>query len=765
MNDDDIQRAFRFVPGRYLILRPDAAFTIVGASHGYLQVTYTDPSIFGRPLFDVFPDNPDIEADGVSNLRASLLRVLATRAPDAMAPQRYDIRDEHGQFVERHWLPINSPILDAHGEVEYIIHRVNDAAVAATEEAVDILESIGEGFFTLDRQWRFDYVNAEAHRILGESALRGRVLWEAFPGLEGTEFERGYHSAMFERVRASFTAFYPAQERWFEVSTYPAAQGISVFFRDVTAQKAIEEERARIAEQAERQRRIYETALDSTPDFIYVFDLEHRALYANAALVKVWGVDDVRGKTWMDLGYEQWHADLHDSEIEQVIATRAPIRSEIPFTGTNGRRIYDYIFAPVLDRDGEVVAVAGTTRDVTDRNAAEQAIRDQAASLAEADRAKDEFLATLAHELRNPLAPLRNSIELLKRAGDNAVADPRLLGVMERQVIHLVRLVDDLLEISRLNSANLSLRKGRVSLATVVRDAVDACARDIEQARHELVIDLADDLVLDGDDVRLTQILANLLNNAAKYTENGGRIEIRAERDGHDAVVRVRDNGVGISPGALPHIFDMFNRGDRDSNRHQAGLGIGLALSRQLARLHGGSLDARSEGLGRGSEFTLRVPLAQAAPVEIAPAPAPVDLGAQRVLVVDDNPDAGDTLATLLRILGAEVHVARSGAQALAMLEHFTPSVAVLDIGMPEMNGYELARAVRARLTDAPLTLVALTGWAQAADRQRALDAGFDHHMVKPPNIQVLQQVLQAAARNADAAIARPMSASGAGLR
>src|SRR5207342_2506105 len=181
--------------------------------------------------------------------------------------------------------------------------------------------------------------------------------------------------------------------------------------------------RERLIVSSERQRRIYETALDSTPDFVYVFDLQHRALYANAALMKVWGVDDVRGKTWMDLGYEQWHADMHDREIDEVISTRAPIRGEIPFTGTNGRRIYDYIFAPVLDSNGDVVAVAGTTRDVTDRREAEQAIRDQAASLAEADRAKDEFLATLAHELRNPLAPLRNSIELLKRAGDDAKAD------------------------------------------------------------------------------------------------------------------------------------------------------------------------------------------------------------------------------------------------------------------------------------------------------------------------------------------------------
>jgi PAS domain S-box-containing protein len=498
-------------------------------------------------------------------------------------------------------------------------------------------------------------------------------------------------------------------------------------------------ERARMGAEAERLR-MYETALDSTPDFFYVFDLEHRAIYANEALRKVWGVADVRGKKWMDLGYEQWHADLHDGEIERVIATRAPIHGEIPFTGTNGTRVYDYIFAPVFGSEGEVVAIAGVTRDVTERQAAEQGLREQAARLAASDRAKDEFLATLSHELRNPLAPLRNAIALLRSAtsGDERVAG--LHQVMERQVNHLVRLVDDLLEVSRISGAAFLLRSERVSLATIVRNAVETSAPLVQAGRHSLQQELpVEPLWLDGDPVRLSQILANLLNNAAKYTDDGGRIELRAWREGEQAVIGVRDSGVGITPDMLPRLFDMFSRGSRETARSQGGLGIGLALARRLAEMHHGTLEARSEGPGRGSEFVLRLPLAEALPAaaDLASAAAH-DLQGLRVLVVDDNLDAGDSIASLLRQLGAQVRVLRDGASALEAIGDFAPSVAILDIGMPGMNGYELARRIRARPDGAKLQLLALTGWGQEEDRRRAREAGFDHHLVKPAELGVL---------------------------
>jgi PAS domain S-box-containing protein len=715
VTSDDIQRLFRHMPGPFLVLKPDADFTIVAASEEYLRTTHTTPEIFGRPLFMVFPDNPGMpDADGAANLVASLDRVRRTREPHAMAVQRYDVRlppDRGGGFEERYWALINSPVLDDKGELEYLIHRVEDATAKANRDAVAVLESITEGFYTLDRQWRFGYVNREAYRILDREpgSLSGGLIWELYPGLKSLEFGRNYERTMYHRETSSFTAFYPEHERWYEVTTFPAAEGISVYFRNVTEAKTMEARQQELVAESERQRRIYETALDSTPDFVYVFDLDHRALYANSALLKTWGVSDVRGKKWMDLGYEQWHADMHDRELDQVIRTRAPIRGEIPFTGTGGRRIYDYIFAPVFGADGEVVAVAGTTRDITDRQAADQSMREQAARLAESDRSKDEFLATLSHELRNPLAPLRNSIALLRRtsAGDERAAP--IHAMMERQVNHLVRLVDDLLELSRISRGTLSLRTDRVELATLVRNAVETANPLLQAAGHELVVDLPAGAVwVEGDEVRLVQILSNLLDNAVKYTESGGRIAIQARVEGAMLAISVSDNGIGIAADALPRMFEMFSRGDRDSARTQGGLGIGLALSRRLAEMHHGSLDARSGGIGQGSEFTVRLPVTEVAGNGAdSVTGGSGELARTRILVVDDNHDAGDSLAMILEMLGAEVRVARGGTEALDVFAAFQPTVMLLDIGMPGMNGYEVARTIRSTHPGHPVVIVA----------------------------------------------------------
>jgi PAS domain S-box-containing protein len=753
----DLQRAFRHVPGQFLLLAPDASYTIVGASDAYLGMTATDASMFGRPLFEVFPPNPQApRPSGVDTLLASLQRVIASGEPDTMATVRYDVRRPAGEgdgFEERYWHATNVPVLDERGAVEYIVHHVEDARAKSKRDAIEILDSITEGFFTLDRQWRFDYVNREAHRILEREpgTLTGQVLWEVYPGLEGTEFETCYRRTMIERRKSSFTAFYPGHQRWYEVTCFPAVEGVSVYFRNVTEERQVQAERERLALDSARQRRMYETALNSTPDLIYVFDLEHRIIYANEALLRMWGVTEAYayGRKLPELGYEPWHVAMHDREIEQVVATRAPIRGEVPFSGTNGRRVYDYIFAPVLGPDGAVVAVAGTTRDVTERQAAEQAMREQAQRLTESDQAKDEFLATLSHELRNPLAPLRNSFELLRRLPG---VDAKLAGVhamMERQVNHLVRLVDDLLEMSRISRGTLSLRDERVPLETVVRNAVETSEPLVQAARHTLTVDLPDEpLWLQGDPVRLAQILANLLNNAARYTDDGGTIVVRARREGEQAVIAVRDNGIGIAPDVMPRMFEMFSRGHRETGRHQGGLGIGLALSRRLAQMHNGSLDALSDGPGRGSEFTVRLPLAAPAPVgEAVPDTTASRLAKTRVLVVDDNHDAGDSLGQVLDMLGAEVRVARDGAEGIEAFAAHRPSVVLLDIGMPGLNGYDVAREIRTRFPEHPATLVALTGWGQEDDRRRAREAGFDHHLVKPAEIDALQKLLSSIER------------------
>jgi CheY-like chemotaxis protein len=385
---------------------------------------------------------------------------------------------------------------------------------------------------------------------------------------------------------------------------------------------------------------------------------------------------------------------------------------------------------------------------VTDRQHAEQAIRAQAERLAEADRAKDEFLATLSHELRNPLAPLRNSLHLLRLARDgNASADASLGPVhemMERQVNHLVRLVDDLLETSRISRGTFTLQKERIEVAAIVRNAIETSDPLIQSAGHALEVSLPDTpLWLDGDPVRLAQVLANLLNNAAKYTPPGGRIWVRVRREDAVALICVRDNGPGIPPQTLPGMFAMFSRGDRSGGRDQAGLGIGLALSRRLAQMHGGTVEAHSEGAGKGCEFTVRIPLApdqeaQAAGTERVDPPLPQ----KRILVVDDNRDAADSLSLLLKFLGSDVRVARDGPQAIEEFAAYDPAVVLLDIGMPGMDGYEVARRIRAGFPERRATIVALTGWGQDEDRRLAREAGFDHHLIKPAEIGALQVLL-----------------------
>ena len=499
---------------------------------------------------------------------------------------------------------------------------------------------------------------------------------------------------------------------------------------DVTRRKEAEASLVRARADAERQRRLYEAILTNTPDLAYVFNLEHRFIYANEGLLRMWGRtwEEAIGRNCLELGYEPWHAAMHDREIEQVVATKQPVRGEVPFSGTLGRRIYDYIFVPVLGPDGSVEAVAGTTRDVTEYK--------------EGQRRKDEFIATLSHELRNPLAPLRNAVHLLRGAAETPETLP-IHEMMERQIGHLVRLVDDLLEVSRITRGKLDLRKERIDLAFVVRTAVETCSPIIQQAGHRLTLGLpAEPLWVEGDAVRLAQVLTNLLNNAARYTDRGGEISLDAQRDGSAAIVRIRDNGSGISAEELPTLFAMFSRGDGADMRAPGGLGVGLALSRTLTEMHGGTIEARSEGVGRGSEFKVRLPLAPATGSSHGQRGRSAGLTGRRILVVDDNADAAESLGMILRTLGADVHVARSGPAGLEACGKYEPEVVLLDIGMPGMDGYEVARRIRARDRQRQPALVALTGWGQEEHRQKSREAGFDHHLVKPAEIAALQALL-----------------------
>ena len=387
------------------------------------------------------------------------------------------------------------------------------------------------------------------------------------------------------------------------------------------------------------------------------------------------------------------------------------------------------------------------------------AFRDQAASSQErekllqkleaASRAKDEFLAMLGHELRNPLSPIATALQLMKLRGDTRTLKEQ--QVIERQVNHLIRLVDDLLDVSRITRGKVELRKERVDVADVVAKAVEMASDLLEQRNHQLSIEVPSGrLWVDGDPVRLAQVVANLLTNAARYTERGGKVEVRARREGHEIVIRVKDNGMGISPDLLPRIFDLFIQGHRTSDRAQGGLGLGLALVKNLIGLHGGSVMALSAGLGRGSEFVIRLPAVATSVAEVSESagsdpehrPARPGGNGTRILVVDDNNDAADSLAELLRDAGHDVAVAYSPVAALELAESFRPEVAVIDIGLPVMDGYELAARLRANTLTASCRLIALTGYGQSGDLARSKAGGFQHHLVKPVDIAKLTELV-----------------------
>ncbi|HET9626510.1 MAG TPA: ATP-binding protein [Kofleriaceae bacterium] len=412
--------------------------------------------------------------------------------------------------------------------------------------------------------------------------------------------------------------------------------------------------------------------------------------------------------------------------------------------------------APIQSRDGEPLGAVISFVDITDRKqlAAERQVLLEAAQAARleaeaANRAKDEFLAMLGHELRNPLAPILTALEVMR---SHATPPPRVREIIERQVKHVVTLVDDLLDVSRITQGKIELDRRPIELARIVTRAVELAGPLTQERGHTLEVDVpAHGLALLADETRIAQVLSNLLVNAAKYTDRGGRIAIRAARDGGDIVIRVRDNGMGIPPDILPHLFERFVQGRRTLDRAEGGLGLGLAIVSSMVALHGGTVHAASDGVGQGSEFTVRLPALGTGDgdgaLEHDAHPDDPDAGrarapaARRVLIVDDNVDAAELLAEALAQLGHTTRVAYDGPSALAIAAELEPEVAVLDIGLPGMSGLELAGHLRVRDRGAP-RLIALTGYGQDADRRRSTDAGFDAHLIKPVDLGALARVI-----------------------
>lgn len=460
------------------------------------------------------------------------------------------------------------------------------------------------------------------------------------------------------------------------------------------------------------------------------------------------------GGAWGTCFLERRRIVVEDIETEPIFAPYREVARQAGFRAVHS--------TPLITRSGKVVGVLSThfrrPHRPSDRDihlidlCARQAVDfiENArlyAELREADRRKDEFLATLAHELRNPLAPISNSLHLLRLSGDLSPSLERVRDIMERQVNHMVRLVDDLLEISRITRGKIDLRKEPIELAAIVASAVETSRPFIEAAGHQLAISLpAEPVQLEADPLRIAQVIGNLLNNAAKYTEKGGQIWLTARRKGAEAVVSVRDTGVGIPTEMLPRVFEMFAQVDQTLNRAQGGLGIGLALAKSLVRMHSGRIEAHSEGPGKGSEFVVYLPamakMQRFTIPEPASPPCQASFPSRRVLVVDDTRAAGYVLSKLLETMGQQVCNTQDASEALESVRRERPDLVISDIAMPNMNGYELARRLRLEPGMEDVVLVALTGYGQESDRQRAKEAGFDYHLVKPVSLEALQDLL-----------------------
>jgi PAS domain S-box-containing protein len=782
-------------------------------------------------------------------------------------------------------------------------------ARAQEERTRAILESISDAFCALDHDWRFTYVNHHAEVLLARRRddLLGKNQWEEYPDTVGTELERSYHLAVAQGITVSFEYFYAAHDHWYEFHTYPSAEGLSVYFRDVSERKRAELV-LRVSEQRFRQ------LADAMPHLVWTATPDGNIDYLNRRWTEFTGLPETSGN-------DAWGQLLHPddapgatAEWARAVLNGTPFEMEIRLLNP-ARRMYRWHLVrtlPVHDDAGNLSRWFGTGTDISEQKRAEESSRYLASASAElshvvdyqstlqkiaalavpyfadwsavdvseqdglkrlaiahhdparvalaqelareyppdpespvgplavlrhgkpeliseiseeqlvrsakdarhldliralglksyicvpivvggrpfgvltfatansgrtyveadlalavdvahraaaaientqlyqalrdSDRRKDEFLATLAHELRNPLAPIRNALQILGMPRVDAATLERARAVLGRQVEHMVRLVDDLLDVSRVVSGKIELRAEPVELAAIVARAIETVQPLIEAQRHQLSISVpSESLLVHADVVRLSQVIGNLLTNAARYTPAGGHISVSAERQGDMAVVTVRDDGVGIDPSMLTRVFELFVQATNADMPSHGGLGIGLTLVKNLVELHGGTIEAQSDGRGKGAAFVVRLPALQqvAAGVPRTELEAsPVAQSGRRVLIVDDNQDAASTLATLLQMQGHEVRVAFSGRAALDIAKGYAPHVVFLDIGMPDMDGYEVARRLRQESGLENIVVAALTGWAQQADRRRTSAAGFDHHFVKPPDPQILLKLL-----------------------
>ena len=519
--------------------------------------------------------------------------------------------------------------------------------------------------------------------------------------------------------------------------------GCVLIFRDVTAQRVAERNKASQLNTA----RLLASIVESSNDAIIGKNLDGIIQSWNAAAEQLFGytAEEAVGQH-ISLVIPSERLVEEDEIIASLKQGKRIEHYETERVRRDGQRItVSLTISPIKDDAGNVVGASKIARDVTERKQLEDNLRHLAIDLSNADRRKNEFLATLAHELRNPLAPMSNMLEVVKRADGDSQIIKAAHETLERQLGQMIRLVDDLLDLNRVTHDRLELRRDEVELSSVIEQAVEVARPLVDSAAHHLTIDLPDEpIYLNADRARLAQLFGNLLNNSCKYTRPEGTVSLSAKRAGDEVVVTVKDNGAGIPPDKLDSIFDMFMQVDRTSERSQGGLGIGLTLVKRLTEMHGGSIEACSAGEGQGSEFIVRLPVLNRPAIQKGHGPdMESDLQPQRrILIVDDNRDSADSLAMLMEITGNKTYMAHDGAEAVEAVEKYRPEVVLLDIGLPKLDGYEVCRRVREQPWGEKIVVIALTGWGQEDDRRKSEEAGFNGHLVKPVDYDQLLELL-----------------------
>lgn len=513
--------------------------------------------------------------------------------------------------------------------------------------------------------------------------------------------------------------------------------GASKIARDITERKRVESDR-----------QMFVTLVESSTDFIGICDVEGVPFFVNRAGLDMVGLDDIEAARKVhvqDFFFPEDQARVMDEFFPMVLKHgHGEIEIRFRHFKTGDARWMAYKVLTLTDAANEPIAFATVSQDVTERKRLEDNLRRLAVDLSNADRRKNEFLATLAHELRNPLAPMSNMLEVVKRADGDSHIIKTAHETLERQLGQMIRLVDDLLDLNRVTHDRLELRRHEVVLSSVIQQAVEVARPLIDSAGHHLTVDLPDEpIYLNADQARLSQVFGNLLNNSCKYTRPEGMVSLSAKREGDEVVVTVKDNGAGIPQDKLNSIFDMFMQVDRTSERSQGGLGIGLTLVKRLTEMHGGSIEARSAGEGQGSEFIVRLPVLNRPAMHGGDgSDMGSDLQPRRILIVDDNRDSADSLAMLMEITGNKTYMAHDGIEAVEVAEKYRPEVVLLDIGLPKLDGYEVCRRMREQPWGKNIVVIALTGWGQEDDRRKSEEAGFNGHLVKPVDYDKLLDLL-----------------------